>query len=78
MITVLAFGDQPDLYGLPGNPTIPAAVLLWKGPLKWLGNLAMLGGLAAAAVHFVRFGRKDHDRDAGEATRSAGDAAGQP
>jgi formate dehydrogenase iron-sulfur subunit len=64
VITVLAHGDRPDLYGLPPDPRVPAAVWLWKGPLKWLGNLAMLGGLAAAAVHYVRFGRKTHDDDA--------------
>ena len=42
-------------------------VRLWKGPLKWLGNLAMLGGFAAAAAHFVRFGRKkDHPEPTGD------------
>jgi formate dehydrogenase beta subunit len=60
VVTVLVHGDQPELYGLPKDPTIPAAVRLWKGPLKWFGNAAMLGGLAAAVVHFVRFGQKAH------------------
>jgi formate dehydrogenase beta subunit len=60
VVTVLAFGDQPELYGLPRDPHVPAAVRIWKGPLKWLGNLAMAGGLAAAAVHFIRYGRKAH------------------
>ena len=60
VVTVLTHGDRPELYGLPKDPTIPAAVRLWKGPLKWLGNAAIVGGLAAAVVHFVRFGRKDH------------------
>jgi hypothetical protein len=58
VVTVLAFGDQPELYGLPRNPTIPLAVRIWKGPLKAFGNLALVGGLLAAAVHFIRFGRK--------------------
>jgi formate dehydrogenase beta subunit len=62
VVTVLAFGDRPELYGLPRNPTIPIAVRLWKGPLKWVGNLAMLGGILGVFVHYVRFGRKDaHD-----------------
>ena len=61
VVTVLAFGDRPELYGLPANPTIPLMVRLWKGPLKALGNLAIMGGLVAAAVHFVRFGRKRFD-----------------
>jgi hypothetical protein len=59
VVTVLAFGDQPELYGLPKDPTVPAAVRFWKGPLKWIGNVAMLGGLAVAAVHFMRYGRKE-------------------
>jgi hypothetical protein len=43
---------------------VPAAVRVWKGPLKWAGNLAMLGGLVVAALHYVRYGRKhDVDRD---------------
>jgi len=60
VITVLAHGDRPELYGLPRDPQVPAAVQLWKGPLKWLGNAAMVGGLAAAAIHYIRFGRKAH------------------
>jgi formate dehydrogenase beta subunit len=62
VVTVLAFGDQPELYGLPRDPTIPAVVRLWKGPLKWLGNVAMIGGLLGVFAHYVRFGRKDRDR----------------
>jgi formate dehydrogenase beta subunit len=61
VVTVLTFGDRPELYGLPADPKIPLAVRLWKGPLKAIGNLAIVGGLFAAAVHFVRFGRKQHD-----------------
>jgi formate dehydrogenase beta subunit len=63
VVTVLAFGNEPQLYGLPANPTVPAAVWLWKGPLKWIGNLAMAGGVLAAVIHFVRFGRKEFDPD---------------
>jgi formate dehydrogenase beta subunit len=62
VVTVLAFGDQPELYGLPRNPTIPAMVRLWKGPLKWLGNVAMIGGLLGVCAHYLRYGRKDKDR----------------
>jgi len=58
VVTVLAFGDRPELYGLPRSPVIPLMVRLWKGPLKALGNLAMIGGLVAAAAHYMRFGRK--------------------
>ena len=71
VVTVLAYGDRPELYGLPRDPTIPISVRLWKGPLKWLGNAAMLGGLFGVFVHFVRFGRKHGET---EATRDAGHA----
>ena len=59
VVTVLAHGDRPELYGLPRDPAVPLAVRLWKGPLKWIGNLAMLGGVLGVFVHFVRYGRKD-------------------
>ncbi len=57
VVTVLALGSQPELYGLPADPVVPRAVRMWKG-VKAVGNVAILGGLLAAAVHFVRFGRK--------------------
>jgi formate dehydrogenase iron-sulfur subunit len=64
VVTVLAFGDRPELYGLPRDPVVPAAVRVWKGALKWTGNLAILGGMVVAAIHYVRYGRKhDVDRD---------------
>jgi formate dehydrogenase beta subunit len=58
VVTVLAFGDRTDLYGLPANPTVPAAVRLWKGALKWTGNAAMVAGVLGAALHYIRYGRK--------------------
>jgi formate dehydrogenase iron-sulfur subunit len=61
VITVLAHGDRPELYGLPRDPTIPASVRLWKGPLKWIGNLAMLGGIFGVFVHYLRFGSKEDE-----------------
>ena len=64
VVTVLAFGDEPELYGLPRNPSVPRAVRLWKGALKWTGNLTMLGGLFAAAIHYVRVGRKERSAQA--------------
>ena len=71
VVSVLAFGDRPELYGLPRDPVIPSSVRLWKGPLKWIGNLAIVGGILGAFVHYVRFGRKaDHAERA--PTRSEG------
>ena len=66
VVTVLTFGSQPELYGLPKDPVVPRTVQLWKGPLKTIGNLAMLGGVIAAAAHFIRFGRKQLPTDARE------------
>ncbi|MGH9662348.1 MAG: formate dehydrogenase subunit beta [Bryobacteraceae bacterium] len=62
VVTVLAHGDRPELYGLPRNPTVPLAVRIWKGPLKWIGNLAMAGGILATAVHYLRYGPKHGGR----------------
>ena len=59
VITVLAYGDNLEAYGLPKNPTIPLAVWLWKVPLKWLGSLAMIGGILGTALHYLRFGPKE-------------------
>ena len=72
VVTVLAFGDRPDLYGLPRDPTIPLAVTLWKTPLKWLGNLAIIGGLVGTFIHYLRFGPK-HDPGQAQTTRQGGD-----
>ncbi|MBP7777092.1 MAG: formate dehydrogenase subunit beta [Acidobacteria bacterium] len=58
VVSVLAFGDRPELYGLPKDPTVPAAVRLWKGALKWTGNAALVAGLFVAALHYIRYGRK--------------------
>jgi hypothetical protein len=51
------------MYGLPRDPTVPAAVRIWQGPLKWVGNLAMAGGILGVLVHYVRFGRKDTEHE---------------
>jgi formate dehydrogenase iron-sulfur subunit len=58
VVSVLAFGDRPELYGLPANPTVPAAVTFWKGALKTIGNTAIFAGILGAAIHFIRYGRK--------------------
>ena len=71
VITVLAYGDHPEAYGLPRDPRVPFAVRIWKTPLKWLGNLAMLAGLVATAVHYLRYGAKAVEP--GTKTKQAGD-----
>jgi formate dehydrogenase beta subunit len=65
VVTVLAHGNRPELYGLPANPSIPLAVSFWKAPLKWLGNAAMIGGIVGTAIHYLKYGAKRaHGEDA--------------
>jgi len=64
VVTVLAFGGNPEQYGLPAaDVTIPLAVELWKAPLKWLGNLAIIGGIIGTFLHYLRFGPKQVKED---------------
>ncbi len=58
VVSVLAFADKPEAYGLPANPTIPVAVMLWKQPLKWIGNVAILAGIIGTFIHYLRYGPK--------------------
>jgi formate dehydrogenase beta subunit len=58
VITVLAHADQPDLYKLPANPSVPLAVILWKKPVKWLGIFGMVAGVVVASLHYLRYGPK--------------------
>jgi len=58
VITVLAHADQPDLYKLPANPSVPLAVTLWKKPVKWLGMFGMVAGVVIASLHYLRYGPK--------------------
>jgi formate dehydrogenase beta subunit len=58
VVSVLAFGDRPELYGLPADPTVPRLVTFWKGALKTIGNTMMVAGIFGAALHFIKFGRK--------------------
>jgi hypothetical protein len=58
VVSVLAHGDKPELYGLPKDPRVPLAVKIWKGGLKSLGNIAIGAGIIATAMHFIRYGRK--------------------
>jgi formate dehydrogenase beta subunit len=58
VITVLAHADQPDLYKLPANPSVPLAVMLWKKPVKWLGMFGMVAGVVVASLHYLRYGPK--------------------
>jgi formate dehydrogenase beta subunit len=58
VVSILAFADKPQAYGLPADPTVPWTVELWKQPLKWIGNLAIIGGIIGTFVHYLRYGPK--------------------
>jgi formate dehydrogenase iron-sulfur subunit len=62
VVTVLAHGDKPELYGLPKDPRIPAAVGLSKLILKPLGIFAIGATLVGLFTHYLRVGpKKPHD-----------------
>ena len=61
VVTVLALGDQPELYGLPRDPTVPVSVRLFKGAFRWTSSLAIPAGILVAALHYLRYGRKDEN-----------------
>jgi formate dehydrogenase beta subunit len=63
VVSILAYADKPQAYGLPANPTIPFAVELWKHPLKWIGNLAIIGGIIGTFIHYLRYGPKHVPED---------------
>ena len=75
VVTVLAYADKPEVYGLPTNPSIPLAVFLWKQPLKWIGNLAMIGGIVGTFLHYLRYGPKRVPED--EKAKQVPPAGGQ-
>lgn len=61
VVTVLAFGDKPELYGLPANPTIPVAVSS-KRWLKPFGLFAIGATVVGLFAHFLTVGqKKPHD-----------------
>jgi formate dehydrogenase beta subunit len=59
VVTVLAHGDRPELYGLPASPRVPALVRIGKNLLRPLGVVAIIGAVIGAFAHFTTFGPKD-------------------
>lgn len=54
--TVYAFKDEPKLYGMQENPSIPGSVLFWHTYLKPLSFIGLGGVVAAAAIHYLAIG----------------------
>jgi len=66
VVTILAYGDKPEIYGLPKDPKVPAYVGLMKSFLKPIGNVLMLLGVAGAFGHFMRYGKREEPRETRE------------
>jgi formate dehydrogenase beta subunit len=56
VVTVLKYGDRPELYGLPRDPSVPAAVRVSKNWLRPLGLLGMGAVVLGLVGHYLRFG----------------------
>jgi len=64
VVSILAYANTPEAYGLPKDPHVPYLVELWKSPLKWIGNFAILAGILGTFIHYLRFGPKHVPKDA--------------
>jgi formate dehydrogenase beta subunit len=58
VITVLAYGDHPEWYGLPADPRVPFAVRFWKTVLRPFGLLTLIGAILGVFAHFLAVGPK--------------------
>ena len=59
VVTVLAYGDHPEWYGLPRDPHVPRVVRFWKSVLRPFGFVAVLGAVVGAIGHFMSVGPKE-------------------
>jgi formate dehydrogenase iron-sulfur subunit len=59
VVTVMAYGDHPEWYGLPKDPRVPRVVRFWKSVLRPFGFVAVLGTMLAAVGHFLTVGPKE-------------------
>jgi len=60
---VLQHADQPQLYGLPKDPTISPLVSLWKGVAKPLAMLALGVAAVGSFFHFVKVGPNEVEEE---------------
>jgi hypothetical protein len=58
VVYVLHDATQPELYGLPANPTIPPSYTVWKWLAKPAGLAMALMGVLAVFFHRVAVGPK--------------------
>jgi len=77
VITILAYGDHPEWYGLPKDPHVPTGVSVWKNALRPLGAIAIAGSFFAMIGHYLSFGPKkpkETGKPEGGAEQPKGDA----
>jgi len=58
---VLQHADQPQLYGLPKDPTISPLVSLWKGVAKPIAMLALGVAAVGSFFHYLKVGPNEVD-----------------
>jgi formate dehydrogenase iron-sulfur subunit len=57
VVFVLPHGDQPQLYGLPREPTVSPLVALWRSTFaRGVGVVTMVGVAVAGILHYMRHG----------------------
>lgn len=54
--SIYAFKEEPKMYGMKENPTIPSSVVFWHTYLKPLSLIGLGGVVAAAAIHYLAIG----------------------
>ena len=60
--SIYAFKEEPRLYGMKENPSIPSSVIFWHTYLKPLSLIGLGGVVAAAAIHYMVVGpHKDQE-----------------
>jgi formate dehydrogenase iron-sulfur subunit len=61
--SVYAFKEEPKLYGMLENPTIPSSVVFWHTYLKPLSMIGFGGVVAAAAIHYLAIGPHKEEKE---------------
>jgi formate dehydrogenase iron-sulfur subunit len=57
VVFVLPHGNQPELYGLPREPSISPMVSLWRSAFaRSVGVVTMVGVAVAGILHYMRHG----------------------
>lgn len=61
--SIYAFKEEPKLYGLKENPTLPSSVAFWHTYLKPLSWIGLGGVVAAAAIHYLAIGPHKEEKE---------------